>query len=132
MPRHALNSAGYDVPIEGFSQMITAPAQGQFVFLSGLTARTTDGTIVGPGDIAAQTRQVMESMKAILAEADASLDDVLQIHTYVRDITQWPQIEAVWREYWGHTWPASTMVEVQRLFDERQLIETDAIARVEG
>ena len=65
---------------------------------------------------------------ALLAEAGGTLDDVRQIRTYVLDIETWPQIEQVWRRHWPRRFPASTLVQVGRLFDARQLIETDAIA----
>jgi 2-iminobutanoate/2-iminopropanoate deaminase len=132
MPRRSINSDDYDVPIDGFSQIVVAPPGGTLLYLSGLTARDSRGEIVGVGDTGAQTRQILESMRSILAAAGATLDDVVKIQTFVRDIGDWPQIEAVWRDYWSDPWPASTLVEISRLFDERQLIEIDAIARVEG
>jgi enamine deaminase RidA (YjgF/YER057c/UK114 family) len=120
------------VPISGFSHAIRAAGGGDLLFVSGLTARTADGTIVHPGDLGAQARQVLENMRAVLREAGASLRDVVQIRTYVRDIEQWPAVQAVWPEYWGAVWPASTLVEISRLYDARQLIEMEAIARLPG
>ncbi len=131
MGRQPINSPLYHVPIEGFSQMIAAPARGTFLFLSGLTARTADGTIVHVGDYRGQTRQVLENMRAILAAADASLDDVVQIHTYLRDIDRWSDVEVVWHEYWDTVFPASTAVQISRLWDERQLIEMEAVALID-
>jgi 2-iminobutanoate/2-iminopropanoate deaminase len=131
MPRRAINSRGYHVPVDGFSQMVAAPARGTFLFVSGLTARTADGSIVHVGDYAGQTRQVLENMRTILAEAGATLDDVVQIHTYLRDIEQWPAVQSVWEELWGPVYPASTAVQISRLWDERQLIEMEAVALVD-
>lgn len=131
MPRRSINSPAYHVPIDGFSHMIAAPARGTFLFVSGLTARTATGEIVHVGDYAGQTRQVLDNMQAILATAGASLDDVVQIRTFLRDISHWPEVEAVWHPYWGKTFPASTAVEISRLFDERQLIEMEAVALVD-
>ena len=130
MARRAINSPEYDVPIEGFSHVIVGEPGETTLYVSGLTSRTADGTIVGVGDMAAQARQVMENMRNILATAGASLDDVHQIRTYVTDISLWVSIEPVWREYWSEHWPASTLVEIARLFDERQMIEMEAIARI--
>lgn len=131
MPRRSINSREYHVPLTGFSQMIAAPARGTFLFVSGLTARTADGTIVHLGDYGGQTRQVFDNMRAILATAEASLDDVVQIHIYLREIDRWPEVEAVSQEYWGTTHPASTAVQISRLWDERQLIEIEAIALID-
>jgi enamine deaminase RidA (YjgF/YER057c/UK114 family) len=129
--RRAANSSRYHVPISGFSQSIVVPADGTFIFASGLTARTADGTVVAVGDYAGQTRQILENLRVILAESGASLDDVVALHTFMRDITQWQAVQSVWEEYWGGTFPASTAVQIVRLFDERQLIEIEAIARVD-
>ncbi len=128
MPRHTINSPDYQVPIQGFSQVVEAPASGRLLFVSGLTSRDARGEIVAVGDVAGQARQVLERMAAVLKAAGADLDDVVQIRTYVRDMEDWPVIEAVWREVWSEPWPASTCVEVSRLHDLRQLIEMDAIA----
>lgn len=131
MPRRALNSRDYHVPLDGFSQMIAAPARGTFLFVSGLTAREADGTIVHVGDVGGQTRQVLDNMTAVLAEADATLDDVVQIRSFLRDIEQWPAVQEVWQSYWGDVYPASTAVQITRLWDERQLIEMEAVALVD-
>jgi 2-iminobutanoate/2-iminopropanoate deaminase len=128
MPRKALNSPDYGVPIAGFAHVVEAPADGRLLFVSGLTARDAAGSIVGVGDIEAQARQVFRNIEAVLLAAGATLDDLVQIRSYIRDIRDWPVVEAVWREFLSEPWPASTLVEISRLSDERQLIETDAIA----
>ncbi|MCY4622512.1 MAG: RidA family protein [bacterium] len=131
MGRKAINSPEYHVPIDGFAQIITSEPDTATLYVSGLTSRTADGTIVGIDDMAAQARQVLVNMTHVLEAAGAALDDVVQIRTYVTDITQWDVIEPVWREYWSEVWPASTLVQIDRLFDPRQMIEMEAIARVE-
>jgi len=128
MPRQALNSPDYGVPIAGFAHVVEAPADGRLLFVSGLTARDATGAIVGVGDIEAQARQVFRNIEAVLLAAGATMDDLVQIRTYIRDIRDWPVVEEVWREFLSEPWPASTLVEISRLSDVRQLIETDAIA----
>lgn len=129
--RTAINSPEYHVPIDGFAQIIAAEPGTRTLYVSGLTSRTADGTIVGIDDMAAQARQVLINMANVLDAAGATLDDVVQIRTYVTDISLWNEIEPVWRGYWGEVWPASTLVEIERLFDPRQMIEMEAIARIE-
>lgn len=131
MVRKAINSPDYSVPIVGFSQIIAAESV-RTLYVSGLTSRTADGTIVGIGDMGAQARQVMENMSVVLAAAGATLEDVVQIRTYVTDISQWDAIEAAWRGYWGDVWPASTLVQIDRLFDTAQMIEMEAIATIDA
>jgi len=124
--RTAINSADYVVPIEGFSQMISVPSDRQLVVLSGLTARTFGGEIVGVGNMTVQTEQIMQNLKQIISQIGASLDDVIQIRNYVTDISQWESIEPVFRKYWGSVWPVSTMVQISRLFHVDQMIEIEA------
>ena len=130
MARRAENTEKYFVPIDGFSQIIPVAPGGTTLYLSGLTARTVAGEVVALGDMGGQVRQIMENMRMILTEAGASLDDVVNMRTYTTDITRWDEVEAVWRSYWGDVWPASTMVQITRLFDERQMIEIEATAVV--
>jgi len=119
----------YSVPISGFTTFTTAHGEGTLVFVSGITARDEDGTIRALDDVAGQCRWIMSTIRRVLAASGGELDDVRQIRTYVLDIdTAWPAIESVWKEFWPTRFPASTLVQVARLFDKRQLIETDAIA----
>ena len=130
MPRQVVNSARYHVPVRGFSQAVLAPASGRLLFVSGLTARRADGTIVAEGDIRGQTRQILENLKVILAEAGATLDDVVRTVQYFRSMDDHPGMQQVKSEYFGDRSPASTSVEVSRLYDPRQLLEIEATAVV--
>jgi enamine deaminase RidA (YjgF/YER057c/UK114 family) len=121
-------AAGYLVPIAGFTNFTIAEGAGRLVFVSGITSRSPDGEILAPGDVGGQAEHILQSMGRLLASAGGSLTDIMQIRTYVTDIDCWPQIEPVWHRHWPGQLPASTMVQVSRLFDVRQLIETDAIA----
>ena len=120
--------AGYHVPIPGFTSYTTAQGPGRLVFVSGLTSRGADGEIQALGDVAGQAEQILRTMRALMAEAGGTLQDIVQIRTYITDIETWPHVEEVWRRHWPERFPASTLVQVGRLFDVRQLIETDAIA----
>jgi enamine deaminase RidA (YjgF/YER057c/UK114 family) len=128
MSRNAINSPNYHVPISGFSQTVTVPAAAQLLVTSGITARGQDGTIVGAGHPAAQMEQIFVNLENILSAASCTLDDVVAIRTFVTDISCWNLLEPIWRQHWGDVWPASTLVEVSRLFDEAQLIELEATA----
>jgi 2-iminobutanoate/2-iminopropanoate deaminase len=122
------NAVPYSVPIDGFTTFTTATGEGTLVFVSGITARDAHGTIQALGDVGGQARQIMQTLQHVLHNAGGTLDDVKQIRSYVLDIDEaWPAIHPVWREFWTSAMPSSTLVQVQRLFDVRQLIETDAI-----
>jgi enamine deaminase RidA (YjgF/YER057c/UK114 family) len=132
MPRTLITSRAYAVPVAGFTHAVLSPPGGRFVFVSGVTSRGRDGGIVGIGDLAAQTRQVYENLSFILGEAGASLDDLVRLVTYLRDMEQYPQMQEVRRAYLRAGAPASTTVEVSRLFHPDLLIEVEATALVES
>lgn len=116
------------VPNGHFSQATTIEASGKMVFISGMTARKADGTIAGIGDIEVQTRQVCENVKAAVEAAGGTLDDVVRVDVYVRNMEHFPIIHKVRREYFKEPVPASTMVEVAKMTSPDYLIEITAIA----
>lgn len=122
-------SAAYGPPTKGFSHAVVLPiGEGRrAIFVSGITARGPEGAIVG-SDLGAQTRQVFDNLRRVLAEAEASLDDVVQLTTYLTDIDQYAEYGKVRQEIWPDAAPASTTVQVVRLFDPRLLVEVSAIA----
>jgi 2-iminobutanoate/2-iminopropanoate deaminase len=130
VPRTAVNSSRYLVPVKGFNHAILTSAGTGLLFVSGLTSRESDGTIVYEGDVSAQVRQILKQLAAILEEKSLTLENVVQVRTYARDIESWPAVEDAFRESFGDNWPASTFVEVNRLYDRRQLVEMEAVAMV--
>lgn len=116
------------VPNGHFSQATTIEARGKLVFISGMTARTRDGSIAGIGDIEVQTRQVCENVQAAVEAAGGTLDDIVRVDVHVRNIEHFPIIHKVRREYFKEPVPASTMVEVSKLVSHDYLIEMSAIA----
>lgn len=111
-----------------FSQATTIEAQGKLVFISGMTARKADGSVAGIGDIEVQTRQVCDNLKAAAEAAGGSLDDIVRVDVYVRNIEHFPIIHKVRAEYFKAPVPASTMVEVAKMVNHEYLIEISAIA----
>jgi len=111
-----------------FSQATVIEAKGRLVFISGMTSRRPDGTIAGVGDIEAQTRQVCENVKAAVEAAGGTLDDVVRVDVYVRNMEHFDVIHKVRREYFKPPPPASTMVEVAKMTSPDYLIEISAIA----
>jgi 2-iminobutanoate/2-iminopropanoate deaminase len=111
-----------------WSQAIEVSEPGRMLFVSGLTARDADGSVFGEGDIEAQTERVLESLSAVLATAGGTLDDIVKVTVFVRDIDCFDTIHAVRKRFFTEPYPASSMVEVSRLVDPRSLIEIEAIA----
>jgi reactive intermediate/imine deaminase len=112
----------------GYSHVVDAPA-GRIVFVSGQVPLDADGQLVGEGDFAAQVRQVFENLSAALAAADAAWSDVVKLDYFVRDIGQVGALRAIRDEYVNTEQPpASTLVEVSRLFRDDVLVEIQAVA----
>ena len=113
-------------PQVGYSRAVRV---GPHVHVSGTTA-TDDGELVGVGDPAAQMDQALSNIEWALEEAGGSLEDVVRTRIYVTDTDQWSVMGDVHREYFGDIRPASTMVEVSALVDDRMLVEVEADAYV--
>jgi reactive intermediate/imine deaminase len=111
-----------------FSHATAIAAKGTLVFISGMTARRPDSSIAGIGNVEEQTRQVCENVKAAVEEAGGTLDDIVRVDVYVRNMEHFDIIHKVRREYFKAPAPASTMVEVNKFTSPDYLIEINAIA----
>lgn len=128
------NSHKEIVAVEGLARprgvwsVVTVAKPGNLIFVSGLLSKDESGAIVGEGDMAKQTEQVLENLKKALECSGARLEDLVRVDVYVTDIAQFEAIHSVRRRYFPADPPSSTMVEVSRLTDPRCLIEITGIA----
>lgn len=131
MQKTIMDSAALARPVGPYSNGVKVKlADATLLFISGVVAFDSDGGVVGKGDIRAQTIQVMENLKAILASEGATFDDIVKVTNYYIDIHQYPIIAEVRRRYFGSWMPASTGVEVRKLIQDDLLVEIEAIAVV--
>ena len=101
---------------------------GNLLFISGMTAGDESGTIVGPGDIVAQTRYIFEKMGRLLAAAGGGLEHIVQTTEYVTTTENYGKTAAVRRALFQGRFPTATGVIVAGLLREGALIEISAIA----
>ena len=101
---------------------------GDLVYTSGQVALDGEGNVVGKGDIKAQTRQVMENLKAVLEAAGASMADVVKVTAYVTDISSLAETHDIRAQYFSDSPPASTGVEISALAFPDLLLEIEAVA----
>ena len=128
MAHDIIHSDQLSDPSGVFVQAARIAAGSDVIHVSGLTSRARDGSTFAPGDIKAQTRHILENLKIILAEANATLEDVAKVTVYITDMGDFDAIHEIRREYFTGKRPASTMVEVSRLVNDDMLIEIEAIA----
>jgi 2-iminobutanoate/2-iminopropanoate deaminase len=133
MPRHNLQPEALSTRIvQGhvlYSHVVVVEGR-RTIFIAGHMARDRQGHVVGKGDMRAQIRQVGENLKAALAAAGATLNDLVKTTTSVTDIDEFFKHVDVRMEYFGAL-PTSTTVEVRRLAHPDLLVEVEAIAVIE-
>lgn len=117
-------------PTGVFSQAVLVPAGRELLFVSGLTSRDQTGEIVAPGQAGPQTRQILENMTALLAEVGATIEDLVKVTIFVTDIGDFGAINEARGEYFHGDPPASSMVQVAALADDRFVIEIEGVAVV--
>jgi len=110
---------------------------GDFLFVSGTSARRADDTIAGAEvdslgttrlDIRVQTRAVIENIRDILQSAGAGLEDVVEVSTYLMNMNDFAGYNEVYGEFFGYDGPARTTVAVHQLPHPHLLIEITARA----
>ena len=124
-------SAREEITVPGLREPISHYAHAvrfaDMLFVSGCTATTADGALVGD-DVVEQARQVFRNLEAILVAAGASFADVLKVTVYLTEVNDRPLINPVREEVFGTARPASTLVEVGALAVSGAKIEIDLVA----
>lgn len=111
--------------IVGYSRAVRI---GNLVEVAGTTASDETGQVIGAGDVAAQTRYIIQKIERALLDVGATLQDVVRTRIFVTNIAQWEAVGRVHGEFFGEIRPVSTMVEVSRLVSPQLLVEIEATA----
>ena len=121
MPKQIIRSDNAPRPGGPYSQGILAE---KFLFVAGQVG-TDPKTGKLPEGVAAQTKQVLENVKAIVEAAGASLDDVVRSGVYLRDIGDFATMNEVYKTYFVQNQPARTTIQAALV--GQYLVEIDCI-----
>jgi len=122
--RQELRVAGLGEPISHYTDAVRF---GDLLFVSGIGPLAEDGSLVGAGDPAEQTRQIFRNMDKVLRAAGAAAADVLKVTVYLTEIADRTAINPVRQQFFGAARPASTLVEVSKLAIPGMRVEIESV-----
>jgi enamine deaminase RidA (YjgF/YER057c/UK114 family) len=109
----------------GYSRAVRV---GQSVYVSGTVASDENGQVVGPGDPYAQAVYVLRKIETALAQAGATMGDVVRTRMYLTDIGNWQTVTRAHAEVFAAIRPAATLVAVAALISPEYLVEIEVDA----
>jgi enamine deaminase RidA (YjgF/YER057c/UK114 family) len=109
----------------GYSRAVQVDS---LVIVAGTTAVDEAGKVVAPGNPKGQATFIYEKIARALAEAGASLTDVVRVRTFVVDIRRWEEVAEVQGQVFETIRPAATLVEVSALVSPELLVEIEVDA----
>ncbi len=112
-------------PVVGYSRAVRV---GNTIAVTGTVGIEADGSYAE--EMEAQTLRALEIVLAALEALGATRTDVVRTRIFVTDISRWEEAGRAHGEVFGDVRPATTMVEVRRLIDDRALVEIEADAIV--
>ena len=103
---------------------------GNLVILSGQIGNRPGTLELVEGGIAAEARQMLENVRAVLAAHGLSLRDVVRVQVMLADMTDWPRFNDIYREFFSPPWPARSAFGANGLaLGARVEVEVFAAAR---
>ena len=121
-----INPSALSAP-HGYTHVISV-YNGRTIYIAGQVPLDQHGMLVGAGDFAAQVRQTFENLKAALAASGAGFSNVVQMTTYVTDMSQVDTYRKIRDEYMHDPLPTASLVEVKGLFRKDVMLEVSAVA----
>ncbi|MCZ6453338.1 MAG: pyrimidine utilization protein C [Alphaproteobacteria bacterium] len=126
MAHVAIIPAGSAPPLAPYSPGVKV---GDTVYVSGVLAMDGDGNTVGEGDIKAQTRRVIESIKSVVEAAGGSVGDIAFNQIFLTDLANYAAMNEVYAEYFGTNPPARYCIKAD-LVKPEFLIEISSTAHI--
>ena len=98
MKKEIITPEGLSKPLGIYSEAVKVNGNN-LLFISGITARDKNGSIVGQGDMKRQTEQVLENMKVILDSVGATFDNIVKVTVFVTGLSHFKEIHEVRARY---------------------------------
>jgi 2-iminobutanoate/2-iminopropanoate deaminase len=112
MNKQIINTKQAPVPIGPYSQAVKA---GGFLFLSGQVALKPDTGELAIANITEETHQVMQNLKAVLAEANLDFGHVVKTCIFLSDMGLFAEVNEIYGSYFAGDYPARETVAVKTL-----------------
>ncbi len=124
---------GWKAP-RGYSNGMLAPAGARMLAVAGQIAWDAEQRLVGGPDFAAQFRQALANVVAIVRAAGGGPNDLMSLTIYVVDkqayLARVKELGAIWKELVGKHYPAMALVEVKGLLEDGAQVEIQALAAI--
>lgn len=127
MKRH-INPSSVHEPFSNYTHCVEVKRPDRFLFCSGQVPADASGQLQGKRDFAAQGDLVISNLKAVLASADADLNDIAKLTTFICREQDVPEVRALLKRHFGEQPSANSVCLVQGLTDPEILIEIEATA----
>jgi 2-iminobutanoate/2-iminopropanoate deaminase len=102
----------------------------RLIWVSGQIAVNEHNELVGKGDVRTQTEQCLVNLERNLRELGGSIDDVVQVTVFVKDVSHLAAIHEVRLRHFSKPYPTSTLVAISDFVHPDALIEVNAVAAV--
>ena len=124
-----INPESLRIPTKSYSQGVLVPCgDSDLLFVTGQLSQDIDGNVVAPDDVRVQTELVFSRISVILEEGGMTMDDVVKVGIFVKDIKDSKIVSKVRDRVFENSRPASTLVEVSNFVKEGCSVEIDVIA----
>ncbi|WP_417586666.1 RidA family protein [Pararhodobacter oceanensis] len=120
--------SGTHAPFSTYSHAVVVEGHQKLIFCAGQVAGDEHGNVLGPEDFEAQGELTIKNLKAVLAEANATLSDVVKLVTYVCNPHDVPKVRALIKKHFSENPPGNTICVISGLAHPDYLLEIDATA----
>lgn len=128
--KEVLNPPAWKKP-RGYSNLVKTTG-GTMLFAAGQGASDAEGHLVGEGDICRQYEQILQNIQEVMAAGGARMTDIVRLTIYCTDrdtfLAKGKECSQIYKKYFGDYYPASTLVEIKKLFFDSMLLEIEATA----